>query len=96
MRQTLAGKINQPALLDNDDQLPDQFMIKPRCEASGKDIHIVSEVPDYILLKIIFLRLLESFDTMFTCDGIAVNGKIEYFFTHEYIGNILDIKKKLF
>ena len=96
MRQTLAGKINQPALLDNDDQLPDQFMIKPRCEASGKDIHIVSEVPDYYSTKDYILETVESFDTMFTCDGIAVNGKIEYFFTHEYIGNILDIKKNYF
>lgn len=92
MRTQLSEQISQPQLLNPNDSLPNTFLIKPRCEASGKDIHIISQIPEYYTAENFLLESQEQFDTMFTCDGIAINGKIQYFFTHEYIGNILDIK----
>ena len=92
MREQLNGCVNQPQLLNPNDKLPANFLIKPRCQASGKNIHMVSQVPAYYTSEDFLLETCANFDTMFTCDGIAVNGKIQYFFTHEYIGNILDIR----
>lgn len=92
MREQLDGRVNQPQLLDPNAPLPSTFLIKPRCGASGKDIHIVSKIPEYYRSEDFLLETRKDFDTMFTCDGIAVNGKIQFFFTHEYVGNILDVK----
>ncbi|MFZ7334489.1 biotin carboxylase [Streptococcus pluranimalium] len=96
MRQILEGKVLQPKLLNPNETLPKEFMIKPRSEASGKGVSNVSKVPDYYNSKDYLLETTEVFDTMFTCDGVAVNGKITYFFTHEYVGNVLDIKNKFY
>lgn len=96
MRQMLAGKVLQPTLLNPISVLPEEFMIKLRSEASGKGVRKVSQVPNYYTSKDYLLETVEQFDAMFTCDGIAVNGKIAYFFTHEYVGNILDIKDSFF
>ncbi len=96
MRQQLEGKVVQPKLLDSNSILPEAFMIKPRRESSGKGILKTSKVPVYYTNKDYILETVEIFDTMFTCDGIAVDGQIVYFFTHEYIGNILDIKNNYY
>lgn len=92
MRQRLEGQIPQPTLIHPDEKLPKQFMVKPRCEASGNGVFKVSQLPDNYSNEDYLLETVEEFDTMFTCDGIALDGKITYFFSHEYIGNILDIK----
>lgn len=96
MRLKLDNVINQPTLLSSEELLPDSFVIKPRREASGKGVQILSKIPDYFSNEDYILETVEQFDTMYTCDGIAVDGKIEYFFSHEYIGNILDIKKNYY
>lgn len=96
MRQLLEGKVLQPELLNPNEPLPKEFMIKPRSEASGKGVCKVTQVPDYYSNEDYLLETTEIFDTMFTCDGIAVDGQIAYFFTHEYVGNILDIKDNFY
>ncbi|WP_461219172.1 ATP-grasp domain-containing protein [Lapidilactobacillus salsurivasis] len=98
MRQTLAPKIKQPSLIDPcaTDALPAKFIIKPRREDSGRGVAIVTAVPDYFNSTEYLLETVETFDVMFTCDGIAINGEIGYFFSHEYVGNILAIKTDFF
>lgn len=96
MRQLLKDKIVQPNLLDTHSTLPQEFIIKPRSEASGKGVCKISKVPDYYSDEHYLLETAEIFDTMYTCDGIAVDGQIVYFFTHEYVGNILDVKENFY
>lgn len=96
MRELLDGKIIQPYLLQSDKALPESFMIKPRNGASGRGVKKVSKIPKYFTSNDYILESIESFDTMLTCDGIAINGEIVYFFSHEYVGNILDINKNFY
>lgn len=94
MRQQVEGYVNQPRLLNPQEPLPSNFMVKVRNGSAAKGVSHVTSLPEGFDTSQQLLEEVFEHDYMFTCDGLAVGGIIRYFFTHEYFGTVLNSREK--
>lgn len=94
MRQQVEGHVNQPRLLNPQESLPSNFMVKVRNGSAAKGVSRLTSLPEGFDTSQQLLEEVFEHDYMFTCDGLAIDGTIRYFFSHEYLGTVLDSREK--